>query len=62
MKLAIEVEQENDGRWIADVTVLAGVMTYGATETEAITRAQSLALRVLADRIDHGERSLAIFL
>lgn len=51
----VEVEQEADGRWIADVTDLPGVMTYGATRGEAVTRTQALALRVLAERLEHGE-------
>jgi len=53
--MKIEVEREEDGRWIADVVDLAGVMVYGRTRGEAIAKAQSLALRVIADRLDHGE-------
>jgi len=53
--MKIEVEREEDGRWIAEVVDLAGVMAYGRTRGEAIAKAQSLALRVIADRIDHGE-------
>jgi predicted RNase H-like HicB family nuclease len=52
---AVEVEQEVDGRWIAEVPELPGVMAYGATRQEAIRRAQALSLRVLADRLDHDE-------
>jgi predicted RNase H-like HicB family nuclease len=55
MKLAIEVEQEEDGRWIAEVGELSGVMVYGSSRKEAIAKVQALALRVLADRIEHGE-------
>jgi predicted RNase H-like HicB family nuclease len=55
MKLAIETELEEDGRWIAEVPELPGVMTYGDSREEAIQRVQSLALRVLADRIEQGE-------
>ena len=51
----VEVEQESDGRWIAEVPELPGVMTYGATREEAVTRSQALALRVLAERLEHGE-------
>jgi predicted RNase H-like HicB family nuclease len=51
----VEVEQETDGRWIAEVSDLPGVLAYGASRTEAVTRAQALALRVLADRLEHGE-------
>jgi predicted RNase H-like HicB family nuclease len=53
--LTLEVEQEEDGRWLAEVPDLPGVLTYGQTRQEAIERAQVLALRVLADRLDHGE-------
>ncbi len=53
--LSLETEQEEDGRWIAEVRDLPGVLAYGATEAEAIARAEALALRVLADRLDHGE-------
>ena len=51
----IEIEQETDGRWIAEVPELPGVLTYGDSREAAITRAQALALRVLADRLEHGE-------
>ncbi len=54
--MRIEVEQEEDGRWIAEVTDLSGVMAYGATREEAIRKAKALALRVLADRLEHGEQ------
>jgi predicted RNase H-like HicB family nuclease len=59
MQLTVETEQEEDGRWIAEVTELPGVLSYGMTEDEARMRAQALALRVLADRLEHGE-SVAI--
>ena len=55
MNLAVETEQETDGRWIAEVPRIPGVMAYGASRQEAIARAEALALRVLADRLDHGE-------
>lgn len=55
MPLTIEIEQEEDGRWVAEVPELPGVLTYGQTRQEAIERAQVLSLRVLADRLDHGE-------
>jgi len=51
----IEVERETDGRWIAEVPELSGVLAYGASREEAVTRAQALSLRVLAERLDHGE-------
>ena len=55
MQLTIETERETDGRWIAEVPELPGVLAYGATEDEAAAKAEALALRVLADRLDHGE-------
>ena len=48
----IETERETDGRWIAEIVDVPGVMAYGATEKEAMASAQALALRVLADRIE----------
>lgn len=56
MSFTIEVEIEEDGRWIAEVIDLPGVMAYGPSRDEATARVQALALRVLADRIEHGER------
>lgn len=55
MYLTMEVEQETDGRFLAEVPDLPGVLAYGATEQEAIARVQALALRVLADRLENGE-------
>lgn len=54
--LKVEIEREEDGRWIAEVPELPGVLAYGATRDEAVAKAESLALRVLADRLDSGER------
>jgi predicted RNase H-like HicB family nuclease len=54
--MRIETEREEDGRWIAEVPDLPGAMAYGATRDEAVARAEALALRVLADRLDHGEQ------
>ena len=51
----IDVEQEDDGRWIGEVVDLPGVLAYGNSREEAVTRAQALAPRVLADRLEHGE-------
>ncbi len=51
----VEVEQETDGRWIAEVADLPGAMAYGATRDEAVRNAQVLSLRVLAERLEHGE-------
>ena len=53
--MRIEVDREEDGRWIAEVPDLPGVMVYGVTQGEAISKAEALALRVIADRLDHGE-------
>jgi predicted RNase H-like HicB family nuclease len=53
--LTIETEQEDDGRWIAEIPALPGVMVYGASRDEAVAQAQALALRVLADRFENGE-------
>lgn len=55
MRLTLELERETDGRWIAEVVDLSGVMVYGETPEAAATAAKSLALRVLADRIEAGE-------
>lgn len=55
MKFEVELEREDDGRWIAEVTELPGVMAYGETPSEAQAKVQALALRVVADRLDHGE-------
>ena len=56
MQFTIEIEQEEDGRWIAEVSELSGVMKYGSTRDSAIARAEALALRVLAERIEAGEQ------
>jgi predicted RNase H-like HicB family nuclease len=53
--LSVELEQEEDGRWIAEVTELPGVLAYGETPGDARAKAQALALRVVADRLEHGE-------
>lgn len=55
MFLTLEIETEADGRSIAEVPDLPGVLAYGATRVEAVARAEALALRVLADRLEHGE-------
>jgi predicted RNase H-like HicB family nuclease len=56
MPLPIEVEREDDGRLLAEIPDLPGVLAYGATQDEAIARVQALGLRVLADRVEHGEQ------
>jgi len=55
MNLRIEIAREEDGRWIAEVADLPGVMTYGSTRSDAVATAKVLALRVIADRLEHGE-------
>jgi len=53
--MKIEIEREEDGRWIAEIPELPGVMVYGDTRNQAISKAEALALRVLADRLEHDE-------
>jgi predicted RNase H-like HicB family nuclease len=53
MNFSIEVDREVDGRWIAEVPALPGVIVYGATRAEAVAKAKALALHVIADRIEH---------
>ena len=57
MKYEVELALEEDGRWIAEVPDLPGVMVYGATRDEALRAVEALALRVIADRLEHGELS-----
>lgn len=53
--MTIHIEQEEDGRWIAEVPELSGALAYGQTRDEAIRHVQALAFRVIADRLEHGE-------
>lgn len=55
MTFNIDFEQEEDGRWLAEVTDLPGALTYGQTSAEAITKVKALALRVIAEQLEHGE-------
>ena len=55
MNFTIEHEREEDGRWLAEVPELPGVLAYGASPEEAMSKAEVLALRVLAERLEHGE-------
>lgn len=55
MNLAIELEQEDDGRWIPEIDELDGVLVYGDTQEEAIRNVKTLALRVIADRLENGD-------
>ena len=59
-EFVVEIECEADGRWIAEVVALPGVMAYGTTREDALAKAEVLALRVLADRIEHGEAIPAV--
>jgi predicted RNase H-like HicB family nuclease len=54
-KLSVQVEREDDGRWIAGVPEIPGALVYGSTREEALTRVEALVLQVLADRLEHGE-------
>lgn len=55
MQLAIELEREDDGRWIAEVPAMSGVLAYGQSREQAVAMVQALALRVLTARLEHGE-------
>jgi predicted RNase H-like HicB family nuclease len=52
---SVELEREDDGRWLAEVPALPGVMAYGIDRDEAVARVQALALRVIAERLEHRE-------
>jgi predicted RNase H-like HicB family nuclease len=53
--LRIEIDTEDDGRWLADVVAIPGAMAYGATKRDAAAKAEALAFRILAERLEHGE-------
>ena len=55
MPFTVEIEREDDGRWIAEVSELPGALAYGGTKGEAVARVEALALRIIADRLEHGE-------
>lgn len=55
MNYTLECEREDDGRWLAEVLELPGVLAYGFSQDEAMAKAEALALRVIADRLEHGE-------
>lgn len=55
MNFTIEQEQESDGRWLAEVPELPGVLAYGSTSLEAVSKSKDLALRVIAERLEHSE-------
>ncbi len=60
MKFTVEYEQEEDGRWLAEVKELPGVLVYGKDPDDAAARAQALALRVVADRLENGESASSL--
>jgi predicted RNase H-like HicB family nuclease len=53
--MTVEIEQEADNRWIAEVPSIPGALAYGQTRQEAVSRVETLVLRILADRLEHGE-------
>lgn len=60
MRLTFELDQETDGRWIAEVPELNGALAYGATRGEAVAKVKALALRVVADQLEHGETDASL--
>jgi predicted RNase H-like HicB family nuclease len=60
MELTIETEQEEDGRWLAEVCELPGVLAYERTQQKAVAKVKALALRVLADRLEHDEAPASV--
>lgn len=59
-RLVVEFDREVDGRWIAEISSLPGVMAYGASKTEATRRVSAIALRTLADNVEHGKKSVSV--
>ena len=57
--MKVEVEVENDGRWVAEVPAVPGAMVYGASRAEAVSKVEALVLRILADRVENGEAGQA---
>ena len=57
MTFTVEIEREDDGRWLAALVELPGVLAYGDTKQAALSRVQALALRVIAERLEHGEKT-----
>ena len=55
MRFSIQLARETDGRWIAEVPELPGTLVYGTSTDDAVAKVKALALRVVADRLDHGE-------
>jgi predicted RNase H-like HicB family nuclease len=58
--IRVEVEREEDGRWLAEVPALSGALAYGRTRDEAVARVETLALRIVAERLEHGESMPAL--
>ena len=54
-QIRVEVEREDDGRWLAEVPALSGALAYGQSREEAVAKVEALALRILAERLEHGE-------
>ena len=61
MQFTLEVEREDDGRWLAEVAQLPGALAYGDSANEAMAKAEALALRALAEQLEHGEAKPAEF-
>lgn len=55
MNLKVEIDREEDGRWIAEVPELPGALAYGNSKADAVAKAEALALRIIADRLENGE-------
>jgi predicted RNase H-like HicB family nuclease len=60
MRFNLEIDREEDGRWIAEIPELPGVMAYGQTREQAVAKAEALALRVMADRVEGGEQMAVV--
>ena len=58
MTFTLELEREKDGRWLAEVPALSGVLCYGEDRDEAVAKIKALALRVIAERVEHGEAAV----
>ncbi|MEO6625534.1 MAG: type II toxin-antitoxin system HicB family antitoxin [Burkholderiaceae bacterium] len=61
MKFTLEVEREDDGRWLAEVVQMPGALAYGKSANEAMAKAEALALRAFAEQLEHGEAEPAEF-
>ena len=61
MHYTLECEREDDGRWLAEVVELPGVLAYGSSQAQAMAKAEALALRVIAEQLEHGEAKALTF-